>query len=210
MIHQGKPSILFFFQAFVNCGINWFLFSSQRHWQTFQWRKAGDLAQSGPVAVGAYLGPGLGAGSAKLEAKWSGQWPSGPPPHQPLGAWKALPIFLAALQPSGRRGLAAPSEGPSPCPPGLETSLASSPHWELSQPSCFPQPLPDHPPLPSQFLTRQAPCSQTVLLQNSVSSWWGARTCFFLPSPWGLTFLWPAPVSPTPSFVILIADSLCL
>ena len=88
------------------------------HWRTFPWRKAGDLAQSGPVAVGAYQGPGLGAGSAKLTAKWSGQRPSGPPPHWPLSVWKALPIFLATLQPSGRRGLAASSEGPSPCPPG--------------------------------------------------------------------------------------------
>lgn len=37
-----------------------------------------------------------------------------------------------------------PSAGPLPL--GLETSLAPSPHWELGQPSCFPQPLPDSPP----------------------------------------------------------------
>lgn len=57
-------------------------------------------------------------------------------------------LSLAALQPaggaSGEKGEAwRPLAGPLFL--GLETSLATSPHWELSQPSCLPQPLPDSP-----------------------------------------------------------------
>lgn len=72
------------------------------------------MTQRGPVPVGAPQRPGLGA--AKLGAEESSQQRAGLPPHRPLGAWKAACLFLAVLQPSGGRGLVAPSAAPAPAP----------------------------------------------------------------------------------------------
>lgn len=95
-----------------------------------------------------------------------------------LAAWKALPVspWQHSILPVGQAGRKARpgAPWPGPCPPGLETSPAPSPHWELGQPSCFPQPLPDSP-----------------------------RLSFSPPSPRILSLVRGSPPTPTPTLLLL-------
>ncbi|XP_057588611.1 uncharacterized protein LOC130851978 [Hippopotamus amphibius kiboko] len=82
------------------------------------------------------------------------------PPGRAPAFWRARP--------------GCPLRGPRPLPLGLETSLATSPRWELSPPSCFPQPLPDAPRLcPASFshdkpLPPRLYCSRTPSLSRQL------------------------------------------
>lgn len=118
----------------------------------------GDLTQRGPVPVGVPWGPGLGAAASHSAS----HAPSLTAPGRfCLSLPGSTPAFQWAV---GRRMRPdAPSAGPLPL--GLETSLAPSPHWELGQPSCFPQSLPDSPPSWSHPSTGFTPPSHFLPLR---------------------------------------------
>lgn len=127
---------------------------------------------------------------SQLELTWDQAWELALPSWRPSGVASGhldpLPISPWVL---GRRclsswprssllaGEAWPplQRAPAPAPQDWRQAWPHLPTGSLANPAVSRRPLPDHPPLPSQFLTRQAPCSQTVLLQDSVSSWWGPR-----------------------------------
>lgn len=118
----------------------------------------GDLTQRGPVPVRVPWGPGLGAAASHSAS----HAPSLTAPGRfCLSLPGSTPAFQWAV---GRRMRPdAPSAGPLPL--GLETSLAPSPHWELGQPSCFPQSLPDSPPSWSHPSTGFTPPSHFLPLR---------------------------------------------